>query len=232
LASRSWSGEAKQAYGSPAMCALRGPTPVTRPSPIRTREPPPTPTVRTSRALRYEVLPRMVACRTATFPRRTTLMSVEVPPVSRNTPSLTRSCISAPATPAAGPDRTVRSGRRRISSSAITPPSQRITIRGAVTPALVMEASTRSAVASMRGRIAALTTAVRVRLCSPYSEVISCAAVIGSPYGRAASSTARSPSGRSTLNGWLATRTWAPSPFTSSTARRTAAVSRGSVTWA
>lgn len=94
-------------------------------------------------------------------------MSVEVPPVSRKRPSLTRSCIRAPATPAAGPESTVSSGLRRISSSDITPPSQRITISGALTPALVMEASTRSAVASMRGRIAAFTTAVRVRLWSP-----------------------------------------------------------------
>ncbi|GFN09126.1 hypothetical protein Smic_76820 [Streptomyces microflavus] len=174
----------------------------------------------------------MVACRTATLPRRTTLMSVEVPPVSRNTPSLTRSCMSAPATPAAGPDSTVSSGRLRISSSDMTPPSQRITISGAVTPAVAMERSTRSAVASIFGRIAALTTAVRVRLRSPYSEVIRCAAVMGMPCSRAASSTARSPSGTSTLNGSLATRTWAPASMSVVTAAWTAAVSSGSVTWA
>ncbi len=109
----------------------------------------------------------MTACRTATLPRWMTLMSVEVPPVSRKTPSLTRSCIRAPATPAAGPDRTVSSGRRRISSRDMTPPSQRITISGARTPAFTTDSSTRSAVASILGRIAALTTAVRVRLFSP-----------------------------------------------------------------
>ncbi len=159
-------------------------------------------------------------------------MSVEVPPVSRNTPSLTRSCISAPATPAAGPDSTVSRGLRRISSRDITPPSQRITISGAVTPALVMEASTRSAVASMRGRIAALTTAVRVRLRSPYRDVISCAAVVGSPVVRAASATASSPSGRSTPKGSLATRAWAPAAVSRSTAARRAGASPGSGTCA
>ena len=45
-------------------------------------------------------MPRIVACLTATLPLRITLMSVEVPPVSRKTPSLTFSRISAPATPA------------------------------------------------------------------------------------------------------------------------------------
>lgn len=107
-----------------------------------------------------------------------------------------------------------------------------MTISGEETPALVIDASTRSAVASMRGRIAALTTAVRVRLCSPYREVISCAAVSGSPVERAASTTACSPSGRSTLNGSVATSTWAPSWARLSAARLTDAVSSGSPTWA
>lgn len=84
----------------------------------------------------------------------------------------------------------------------------------------------------MRGRIAAFTTAVRVRLWSPYSDVMSCAAVVGSPRSSAAATTASSPSGRSTLNGWLATTTSAPSRATASSAARTAGASSGSATCA
>ena len=43
--------------------------------------------------------------------------------------------MSAPATLAAGPDSIVMTGRRRISSISITPPSPRMIISGALMPA-------------------------------------------------------------------------------------------------
>ncbi|WIB36927.1 hypothetical protein DEJ15_08210 [Curtobacterium sp. MCJR17_043] len=192
---------------------------------MRTIDPPPTPTVRTSSADRYvELPPNSVYC-TATLPRRITEMSVEVPPVSRKSPSLSFSCMSAPATPAAGPDSTVSSGRRRISSRDITPPSHRITMSGAVIPAASMLAWTRSAVANIRGRITALRTAVRVRLLSPYSDVISCVAVTRKPRWRAAAATRSSPIASSTENGSVTTTDSMPAAWNRSRTPASAASS-------
>ncbi len=81
--------------------------------------------------------------------------------------------MSAPATLAAGPDSIVMTGRRRISSIFMTPPSPRMIIRGATIPASRTLASVMVAVAIMRGRMEALMTAVRVRTVRPYRRVIS-----------------------------------------------------------
>ena len=63
-----------------------------------------------------------------TLPSRTQEMSVDVPPTSKKNPSVSFSYISAPATPAAGPERIVSIGLRRTSFIVITPPSQRMII--------------------------------------------------------------------------------------------------------
>ena len=118
--------------------------------------------------------------------------------------------MSAPATPAAGPDRIVRMGRRRTSSTVMTPPSQRITMSGEVMLAALMADSVMAAVWSIRGMIEALTTAVRVRVLSPYSLEISLVAVDGSPARLPRSVTRPSPEPSSTLNASAATMELAP----------------------
>ena len=89
--------------------------------------------------------------------------------------------MSAPATLAAGPDSIVMTGRRRISSMFMTPPSPRMIIKGATMPASRTLASVIVAVAIMRGRMEALITAVRVRVVSPYRRVISWPQVVSRP---------------------------------------------------
>jgi len=87
--------------------------------------------VRTSRGAQVGGLAEDGGRRTATLPRRTTT-DVGRRASGFRTRLRYRSCISAPATPAAGP--TGPSGAvGGASRRAITPPSQRITIRGAVT---------------------------------------------------------------------------------------------------
>ncbi len=94
-------------------------------------------------------------------------MSLEVPPTSMKMPSLMRAYINAAATPAAGPERMVRMGRRCTSSMLITPPSLRMIINGEVIPAALTARAVISAVCIIFGRMLALITAVRVRMRNP-----------------------------------------------------------------
>jgi len=128
-------------------------------------------------------------------------------------PSEIRSYMSAPATPAAGPDSSVSMGRCRTSSTVITPPSQRMTMSGAAMPARFTDSSVMVAVRIIFGRMEALMTAVRVRIRRPYSLLISCVPAEGRPSSSAAFMMALSPSGLSTLNGSAATTTLAPAFF-------------------
>ncbi len=64
----------------------------------------------------------------------------------------------------------VRIGRRCTSSTLITPPSDRMIISGAVMPARSTHDAVSVAVDTMRGRMAALSAAVRVRVRRPYSD--------------------------------------------------------------
>ena len=137
-------------------------------------------------------------------------MLVLVPPTSKNTPSETRRYIKAPATVAEGPESMVRIGRLRISTTSITPPSPRMIMSGASIPAFRTLASVMFAVSSILGRMPALMTAVRVRVVRPYSFVISCPPVAGTPNSFAAAMTSSSFSGVSTLKASLATITLAP----------------------
>ena len=77
------------------------------------------------------------------------------------------SYISAPATPAANPESIVKIGRRRTSSAAMTPPSQRMIRSGAVMPERLTLFSVISAVSIIFGIRLPLMTAVRVRVFSP-----------------------------------------------------------------
>src|SRR5215468_6372153 len=104
------------------MWALRGPTAWTRRRRRRTIEPPATPTTRTSTA-------RTAVAWLATFtydsngrPSRTAATLVDVPPTSRMTPSVTLAYRSAPATDAAGPEYSVRTGAARKPSRSVAPP--------------------------------------------------------------------------------------------------------------
>ncbi|MNC59306.1 hypothetical protein D3C75_1091070 [compost metagenome] len=128
-----------------------------------------------------------------------TEISTLVPPTSKKMPSEIFSYMSAPATPAARPDSMVRIGRFRTSSMLITPPSQRMIISCEVIPASLTACSVILAVSIIFGIRLALTTAVRVRVLSPYSWEISCPPVAYTPRLRAASITRSSLAGSSTL---------------------------------
>ena len=69
----------------------------------------------------------------------------------------------------------VKTGRLRISSISITPPSPRMIIKGTLMPAWRTLDSVLSAVSNILGRIDALITAVRVRFDKPYILLISLA---------------------------------------------------------
>ncbi|MPN40162.1 hypothetical protein SDC9_187698 [bioreactor metagenome] len=125
-------------------------------------------------------------------------------------PSVSFSYISAPATPAAGPDKIVKMGRLRTSSTVITPPSHRMTISGLLMPAFWMLRSVIVAASSILGMMLALTTAVRVRILSPYSFEISLVAVPGTPSSLHTCTVAVSFAGSSTLNASAATMLVAP----------------------
>ena len=138
-------------------------------------------------------------------------------------------CISEPATLAAGPDSIVIAGRCRISLMSITPPSPRMIISGASMPAFFMLVSVRLAVAIIRGRIDALMTAVRVLVVSPYSLVTSCPHVVGRPNSSPTARTSSSVDVLSTPNAAEATSTWAPAARSARTAFSTALRSRPSL---
>jgi len=152
----------------------------------------------------------MLAERTAARPSRTRHRSVLVPPTSRNRASEAFRNISAAAMPAAGPDSSVMTGRRRTSSRLITPPSLRMTIRGAVTSRARRAWEVISAVAIIRGRMLAFRTAVRVRTRRPYKPETSWVPQAGRPRAAERSMTVRSPEGSSTEKPSAATT--APSP--------------------
>ncbi|MNI58798.1 hypothetical protein D3C73_1139250 [compost metagenome] len=189
----------KHSYSSPAMWALRGPTSVIFPAPIWIMLPPATASVRTSSERRYVLCPPTWAFSIMTFPFLMTEISTLVPPTSKKMPSEIFSYMSAPATPAARPDSMVRIGRFRTSSMLITPPSQRMIISCEVIPASLTACSVILAVSIIFGIRLALTTAVRVRVFSPYSWEISCPPVAYTPRLRAASITRSSLAGSSTL---------------------------------
>ncbi len=82
-------------------------------------------------------------------------------------PSVTFSCSSAPAMPAAGPDSIVRIGLRSTSATSMTPPSERMIIKGTAMPPRRAASAVIRAVLIIVGRIAALSAAVRVRARKP-----------------------------------------------------------------
>ena len=94
-------------------------------------------------------------------------MSLEVPPTSTKTPLAMRSYISAAATPAAGPESIVSTGRFRMASMSMIPPSERMTISGASMPLAATARAVRSAVSIMIGSMLALIAAVSVRMRRP-----------------------------------------------------------------
>ena len=142
-------------------------------------DPPPIPTVRTSREFKYVLCPPTSAYLIITLPSFTHEISVDVPPTSKKIPSVNFSYIKAPATPAAGPDKIVRIGRFLTSSTVITPPSQRITMRGFLMFAFLIDSSVIVAASNILGMILAFTTAVRVLIFKPYNLEISFVAVDG-----------------------------------------------------
>ena len=155
------------------MCADRGPTPrsAARPLPfgaMRATLPPAIASVRTSSVRSIVRWPPTRAGRICGWPRRMTEQSALVPPTSMKMPSVTFSCSNAPAMPAAGPESIVRIGRRATSATSITPPSLRMIISGTAMPARSTASAVMRAVRTMRGKIAALSAAVRVRARSPY----------------------------------------------------------------
>ncbi len=182
------------------MCAERGPTSrnaaIERPcGSARSKLPPATPSVRTSSMRSIVRCPPTRAGRICGIPRRMTEQSVLVPPTSTKMPSVTFSCKSAPAMPAAGPESMVRIGRRATSRTSMTPPSLRMIMRGTAIPARSTEPAVMFAVRSIVGKIAALRTAVRVRARRPYIDETSCPEVAGNPRSRASATAARSCAG-------------------------------------
>ena len=137
-------------------------------------------------------------------------MLVDVPPTSTNIPFVTRRCSSAPATLAAGPDRTVSMGFERNVSMLVTPPSPRIIRSGDLTPAPDIASSTKSATCSVFGMMLAFTAAVSVLISSPYVPDISWDEVQGSPAAADCSATNSSFVGSSTPNISVATMHRAP----------------------
>ena len=187
--------------------------------------PPAIPSVLTSREVRYNFRPPTVAFFTITLPSLITEISVEVPPTSKKIPSVTFSYIRAPATPAARPESMVRIGRFLISSTSMTPPSQRMIIRGFLMAASLTDFSVISAVSTIFGIRAAFTTAVLVLAFNPYSWEISYPPVARMPRFAALSITAISWDGSSTEYDSEATNTSAPSLSRASTAPSIAASS-------
>ena len=113
---RASAGFAKLAYRSPrcAPSAVRRRR-IVAPARATTRLPPAMPSVRTSTVRSIVRWPPIRAGRICGVPLRITEQSELVPPTSMKMPSVTFSCRSAPATPAAGPESNVRIGRRSIS---------------------------------------------------------------------------------------------------------------------
>ena len=178
------------------MCAERGPTSrsAARLRPFgssRSRLPPAIASVRTSSVRSIVRWPPTRAGRICGRPCRITEQSALVPPTSMKMPSVTFSCRSAPATPAAGPESIVRIGRRATSRTSMTPPSLRMIMSGTPMPALRAASAVISLVRSMRGKIAALSSAVRVRARRPYIEETSWPEVASKPRARAASTACR-----------------------------------------
>src|SRR5829696_7076519 len=87
---------------------------------------------------------------------------VDVPPTSINTPSIRRRWRSAPATLAAGPDRTVTIGLLRKVLMSVTPPSPFIIRTGATIFSFLTADSTNFAVLVVLGKMPPLIAAVRV----------------------------------------------------------------------
>ena len=127
--------------------------------------------------------------------------------------------------PAAGPESSVRIGRRSISATSITPPSLRITISGAGIAARSTAPAVIRAVRSIFGRMAALSAAVRVRDRRPYAELTSCPLVASMPRSRAYATAYDSRSGRSTPKLRLAASARVPPAIRRSTPARTDASS-------
>ena len=212
------------------MCADRGPTPRSAPIPsasasMRTTLPPAIASVRTSSVRSIVRCPPTRAGRICGCPRRMTEQSALVPPTSMKMPSVTFSCKSAPAIPAAGPESIVSIGRRATSPTSITPPSLRMIISGTPMPAAATAPAVICDVRTMRGKIAALSAAVRVRARRPCVVATSWPAVAAIPRSRASATVRRSARGRSTPNASLATMASTPSATSVATARSIAASS-------
>src|SRR4051812_106758 len=149
------------------MCALRGPVPYTRPRRTRTIEPPATPTTRTSTLRRAVAWEATRTYDSAGRPWRMAAMLVDVPPTSMTTASVMPVYLSAPATDADGPEYSVRTGAALNPARSVAPPSERITITGAVMPAARTPSATKEAVLMASGRIDAFSAAVTVRSSRP-----------------------------------------------------------------
>ena len=108
-------------------------------------EPPPAPTLRTSRVGTLAGKePTSVEREMVGSPSRITDTSVDVPPMSNASTRLNpvrRAMAAVLVTPPAGPDSTVWTGRREAASALINPPSERTMCRRAVTPASFRRAS-------------------------------------------------------------------------------------------
>ena len=111
----------------------------------------------------------MQRARTTTpgWPPRIAATFVDVPPTSSTIASVTPVYRSAPATDAAGPEYSVRTGAELNPARSVAPPSLRMTITGAPMPAALTPSATNAAVLTAIGRIEALRAAVIVRSSSP-----------------------------------------------------------------
>src|SRR3954468_21676613 len=137
---------------------------------------------------------------------------------------------NTPATDAAGPESNVRAGSRRRPVASIAPPSPRITMTGATTPAARTPSSTCCAVCNAIGRMDALSAAVTVRNSSPYRPVISADPHDGRPREMARATALRSALPSSGANASATQIERAPPATSRSSAASIAASSNPSVT--
>src|SRR5918911_4783178 len=142
------------------MCADLGPTSVIFLPDQRTSEPPATPATLTSSDRMQVGCCIIVTYRTSGLPSLIAHTLVDVPPTSINTPSIRRRCSRAPATLAAGPDRTVTIGLLLKVPISVTPPSPFIIRTGALIFSFLTADSTKFAVLVVLGRIPPLIAAV------------------------------------------------------------------------
>ena len=159
---------------------------------MRTILPPAMPSVRTSSVrniVRWPPIARRLHLRAAGADRR----AIGTRPTDLDKDSVAEIFVEQrPRNAGGGPESSVRIGRRSISRTSITPPSLRIIISGAGIAASRTAAAVIRDVRIMRGRIAALSAAVRVRARNPYIPLTSWPLVASMPRSRAYATTASS----------------------------------------